>query len=76
MGVKSFKHVLHNAKNNFSDKDKQEALKRFLDKCNVKSSFPKFVQNIKEFDKFNALLKTQNLHNWNQQIKSNVLPSP
>jgi hypothetical protein len=56
--AKSLNNVLHNSRNNFSDEDKQEVLKRFLDKDNVKGLLPKFARNSRNIEQKSCLLES------------------
>jgi hypothetical protein len=51
VGVDRLNNELHNFEHNFSDKEKQHVLKRFLDREDVKSLIPNFSRNLETQNK-------------------------
>ncbi len=56
--IERFDTILHGVKYNSIKEDKQEVLRRFLDKQSMRCLLPKFARDVKNTKRKLALLKT------------------
>jgi hypothetical protein len=69
-GVESLNNVIHISRNNFNDENKQEVLRKFLDKDNVKGFLLRFARNAKDIEQKLCLL--ENLKSTYAQLALNI----